>query len=88
MQYSREEIFTKLKEILKTTNYVDEKIINECTEDYHIITDLGLSSIMILHVLVLIEESFNIKIDMNNGKNILIVKNIIDIIYDKTKKSE
>lgn len=63
MQLSRSEIFEKLKDILISAD--DRGIVetDKYTEDSKLVTELGLSSVNILYMVIAIEETFGIYFD-------------------------
>lgn len=82
MAMQRSEIIEKLKEVFKLAvkgNLDDEKY----TEDSHLVTDLGLSSVGILYVVIAIEEFFNIQFDDVGFGDFDTVKDVIDYIDKK-----
>ena len=53
---SREEIYEKLKELIKLANTSNPEQIDKCSEDSDLRTDLGLTSIGVLYLAISIEE--------------------------------
>ena len=58
MQLTRAEILERLKEILISSDAVSPEICDACNEDSDLFTDIGLSSIGMLYVVIAIEEAF------------------------------
>lgn len=68
MLMTRNEILEKLKEILVSADERNRDRLNEVTEAANLYTDLGLSSVNMLYMVIAIEEIFNIRFD-NIGIN-------------------
>lgn len=60
---SRNEIFDKLKDILIFADEKNRDIIENCTEDTKLATELGFNSVSVLYMVIAIEESFGIVFD-------------------------
>ena len=58
----RSEIIEKLKDVMMMATG-DENVLNGCTEQSSLTTDLGLNSVGILYIVIAIEEFFNIQFD-------------------------
>ena len=58
----REEIVEKLKDILMSASD-DPGIADRCTDGAKLQTDLGLSSVNMLYLVIAIEETFDIRFD-------------------------
>lgn len=83
MKMSRDEIFTKLKEIIFSA---DESIAGRfpsLDEDARILEDLGFTSIGILFMAVSIEECFLIKLDDVNIWDLHILGDVVTMIEGK-----
>lgn len=83
MQLSREMIIEKLKEILVSADSKNAAVIDNCTEDSNISTDLGLTSIGILYMVIALEESFNIRFDDVGMNDFTTLKDVVDYIQKK-----
>lgn len=78
---NRNEILEKLKEcIISAEPNVD---LSKVTEESRINEDLGLLSIEMIYILFSIEEKFNIKLKNENLTNVVLVKDMVDIIESK-----
>ncbi|MBQ6153270.1 MAG: hypothetical protein IJJ15_05950 [Ruminococcus sp.] len=60
---SRQEIIEKLKDILLFADPNGADKIEKATEDAVLTTDLGLSSVSVLYMVIAIEESFGIEFE-------------------------
>ena len=63
MSVTRQSIIDQLKEILQ---YADAKYsarLENCSEDAHLINDLGFSSVDLLYMVIAIEETFDIRFE-------------------------
>ena len=79
---SREEIYEKLKELIKLANTSNPEQIDKCSEDSDLRTDLGLTSIGVLYLAISIEESFDIRFSDTAFDDFTKVKDVIDYIYN------
>ena len=83
MKMSRDEILTKLKEIILS---VDESIASRfpsLDEDTRILEDLGFNSIAILFMAISVEEKFMIKLDNVNIGDFHVLGDVITMIEGK-----
>ena len=85
MQLSRNEIFERLKDILVISDDRNREAIAACTEDSKLITDLGLSSVGMLYVVIASEETFHIRFENVGMADFETVKNVLDYIEEKLK---
>ncbi len=76
---SREEVLTKLKEIIVDI-ISDEEVIKKINEDTRLVEDLGFDSLNMLMMAMGIEESFNVPIQEMNSDTFKSVKDVIDYI--------
>lgn len=82
---SRTEILEKLKEILGAANDSPPEAYKGTTEDSNLITDLGLSSVSILFVVIAIEEEFGIQFDDVGVTDFQTVGDVVGYIEGKLK---
>ena len=82
MQMTRNEIADKLKDVFKMAagSAYDEA---KCTENANLTTDLGLSSVGMLYIVIAIEEFFGIQFDDVGFGDFVLVKDVIDYIEKK-----
>ena len=80
---SREEIFEKLKYILKYTLSNADEILPIVSEGSDLFLDLGLTSVGMLYIVISVEEMF--KISMSNARfdDFKTVKDVIDYLEKK-----
>ena len=81
---NRQEIFEKLKEIAELT-VQDPAILANMTEDSDLNTDLGLSSVGLLYIVIAIEEMFYIRMDDVSFGDFKTVRDVADYIEKKLK---
>ena len=84
MAYTRQEITEQLKEVFNlATNgaNTDKEFKEECL----LTTDLGLTSVGVLYVVIAIEEFFKIQFDDVGFGDFKTVKDVIDYIEKKIK---
>ncbi|MBR3195959.1 MAG: acyl carrier protein [Clostridia bacterium] len=79
----RVEIFEKLKDILRMMGNVDEALIECCGEASDLMTDLGLSSVGMLYIVIAIEEFFQVRFDDVNFGDFRTVGDVIDYIENE-----
>ena len=80
---SRTEIKEKLNDVFKLAVKGGAGDIAEYSEDAKLVTDLGLSSVGILYVVIAIEEFFGIQFDDVGFSDFETVKDVIDYIEKK-----
>ena len=82
---TREEIFNKLKELLKLANSSTPELIDNCSEESDLRSDLGLTSIGVLYLAISIEQTFDIEFEGATFDDFSKVKDIVDYIESKNK---
>lgn len=85
MQLNRTEILERLKDILLMADDKNLKLIESCTEDTKLATDLGLSSVGLLYMVIAIEETFDVRFDNVGIADFETVKDVVDFIEGKLK---
>lgn len=80
MQLTRLEIFEKLQEIMLTIDDYDKEVIENSTEDTRLIDDLGLTSVGMLYLVIILEETFNIRFEGLTIDSIDTIGKVIDYI--------
>lgn len=80
MQLTRLEIFEKLQEIMLTIDDYDKEVIENSTEDTKLIDDLGLTSVGMLYLVIILEETFNIRFEGLTIDSIDTIGKVIDYI--------
>ena len=79
---NRQEIFEKLKEIAELT-VQDPSVLANMSEDSDLNTDLGLSSVGMLYIVIAIEEMFYIIMDDVSFGDFRTVRDVVDYIEKK-----
>ena len=82
---SREQIFEKLKELIKSANSNNITPLENCSEESDLRGDLGLTSIGVLYLAISIEQTFNITFEDTAFDDFTKVKDVIDYIYNAQK---
>lgn len=82
MQMTRNEIIEKLKDVMVMATG-DEHVLDHCTENSTLTTDLGLNSVGILYIVIAIEEFFNVQFDDVGFGDFKTVGDVIDYIENK-----
>ena len=82
MNYENDEIFEKVKEIIKDQIGVDEKII---TMDASFIDKLGADSLDIVEMIMAFEEEFNTEISDEDAEQISTVGDAVNYIANHMK---
>jgi acyl carrier protein len=80
MQLSRSEILEKLPEIMISINDSEREKIEKTTEDTRLIEDIGLNSVGMLYLVIVIEESFQIKFEEVTTTTFDTIGKVIDYI--------
>ena len=76
----REEIMSGLREILKTIEGHDDKVIDAATEASSLKSELGLNSIGMLYIMITIEEKYEISFEDSHIEDFKTVGDVIDYI--------
>ena len=77
---TRAEIIEKLKSIILLAMPDSGDIIENCSEESNLHTDLGLNSVGMLYVVIAIEEFFSISFDNANFNDFKTVSDVVDYI--------
>lgn len=77
-------ILEKLTDILRQMGSVPEEKLAGLTEQSNLHTDLGLSSVGILYIVIAIEEAFDIRFDGVSVGDFTTVSQVVDFIEAKT----
>lgn len=85
MQLTRKEIFEKLQDILISINENDREKIEASTEASRLVEDLGLTSVGMLYLVIILEESFQIKFEDVGTATFDTVAKVVDYIEERTK---
>lgn len=80
MQLSRREILEKLQEIMISINDSEREKLESTTEDSRLIEDIGLNSVGMLYLVIVLEESFQIKFDDVGTATFNTIGDVIDYI--------
>lgn len=88
MQLTRNEIVEKLKNVILMATGEDEASLENWTEQSNLTTDLGLSSVGVLYVVIAIEEFFSIQFDDVGFSDFKTVSDVISYIENKIKEQD
>ena len=80
MQLSRREILEKLQEIMISINDSEREKIESTTEASRLIEDVGLNSVGMLYLVIVLEESFQIKFEDVGTATFDTIGKVIDYI--------
>ena len=83
MAMSRSEIKEKLADVMKMAMPNVELDANSLTEDSSLTSDIGLSSVGILYIVIAIEEFFNVRFDNVGFGDFKTIGDVIDYIEKK-----
>ena len=86
MAMSRNEIKEKLCDVMKMAAPNAEIDVCGLDESSNLITDLGLSSVGVLYIVIAIEEFFNIQFDDVGFGDFKTIGDVIDYIEKKTEE--
>ncbi len=78
----REEIIEKLREILAAAG---DGTVPAVSEKSNLATDLGLSSVSMLYMVIAIEEEFGIRFDDVGASDFVLLSDVVDYIEGKLK---
>ena len=76
----RAEIEDKLREILVFSLPTKKDVIDNCTENSNLRTDIGLNSVGLLYIVIAIEEIFNVSFENMSFDSFKTVKDVVDYI--------
>ena len=82
---TRTEIFDKLKEILVFADEKNRDIIDKCTENTKLTTELGFNSVSVLYMVIAIEESFGIVFDNVTTNDFETIGDVVTYISEKLR---
>ena len=85
MAMSRNEIKAKLAEVMKMAMPSLDVEGGNITEESNLTTDIGLSSVGVLYIVIAIEEFFDIRFDDVGFADFKNIGDVIDYIENKTK---
>ncbi len=77
---TRQEIIEKLKEILAATDGRGQSAAMNVTEETNLFTDLALTSVSMLYMVIAIEEDFNIRFDNVGASDFTTLGDVVDYI--------
>ncbi len=84
MLRNRSEILEQLKQVLRSADESKAAIIEACTEEANLATDLGLSSVGLLYVVISIEEQFGIRFENVGIADFVTVRDVVDYIEGRS----
>ena len=79
---SEKEVFDKLVEIV-SESLEDESLKDHVSMDTNIFTDLNMNSIAMIYIAMAIEDTFNIKINNDDVKHNLTVRDWVNYILSR-----
>ena len=85
MQLSRREILEKLQEIMISINDSEREKLEKTTEESRLIEDVGLNSVGMLYLVIVLEESFQIKFEDVGTTTFDTIGKVIDYIEARMK---
>lgn len=81
----RKQILDKLKQILSFSFGESSELLDKCTEESDLVTDLGLNSVGMLFMVISIEEAFQVSFSNVNFADFRTVGDVIDFIEANRK---
>ena len=81
MQMSREEIMETLRNIVLSADSIGKSNLPDLREDLMLVRDLGFSSLDMLYMAVMIEETFQIRLQNLSELNLQTVGDVVDLIH-------
>ena len=85
MEMSRSEIKAKLADVMKMAMPNLDIDYENLNEDANLVTDIGLSSVGILYIVIAIEEFFGVRFDNVGFGDFKTVGSVVDYIEEKLK---
>ena len=82
MKLSRQEILDKLKEVIVSIDDNNKDKIMSSTESARLIEDIGLTSVGMLYLVIVLEETFDVKFDNVSTTSFDTVGKVIDYIEE------
>ena len=79
----RNAVFQKLKEILQSADDRNPESVERATEGTNLVTELGLSSVSMLYLVIVMEDTFDIRFDDIGVTDFTTVGSVIDYILTK-----
>ena len=83
---TRQEIFDQLKEIMLEADDRNREIVEKSTEETDLMKDFGFSSVNMLYIVIMIEESFGIRFDNVGVQDLRKVGDVISYIAEELEK--
>ena len=77
---SRVEVLEKIKELLIENNKDISVDVSTINEESQLVRDLGFDSLKMIYSVVVIEQSFNCKINNDDYKKVVTIGDLIDLI--------
>lgn len=88
MAMSRIEIFDKLIDISKMVLGEEKVEVTNVFESSRLVEDLGLTSVGLLYMVIVVEETFSIRFDDVSFSDFKTIKDVIDYIEKKGGNNE
>ena len=85
MQLTREEIKENLKNIMISADSKNAAALENFNEEANLFSDLGLTSIGMLYMVIAIEETFGIRFDNVGMNDFSTLGSVVDYIEEKQK---
>ena len=85
MAITRNEIKEKLMDVMKMASPSGEIDFEGLTEQSNLVTDIGLSSVGVLYIVIAVEEFFDIRFDDVSFADFNTIGNVIDYIEKKVQ---
>ncbi len=79
-----QDILSKITEILKKYSF-EKKTLANIKPEMKLIEDIKINSARIVDIVLDVEEAFDIEIDDDSLENLITIKNLIEIIENKTE---
>ena len=76
----RQEIIEKLKDLINFAMPNKADVIEKCTEDSNLTTDIGLNSVGLLYIVIAVEEFFKVSFENVSFDDFQTVRDVIDYI--------
>lgn len=86
MAMSRNEIKEKLMDVMQMATPAGTVELESLTEQSNLVTDIGLSSVGVLYIVIAVEEFFDIRFDDVGFADFKTIGDVIDYIEQKVQQ--
>ena len=85
---TRQEVIEKLKDIILFAMPNKKDVIENCTENSNLTTDVGLNSVGLLYIVIAVEEFFHVSFEDVSFDDFKTVRDVVDYILKESDADE